>query len=379
MLSRLLPLTADKVCDLVSDALVDACISADEKSRVVCECCTKAGMIMVFGEILTSATINYESIIRHTLREIGYDDPSQGLDYKFVNIIIAVEEQTPPTIGRSSNPMNVEGEHCDQCVVFGYASDETEAALMPLTHILAASLAMRLTEARKSRALEWLRPYGKVLVTCEYSLVTTQIIPQRVHTVVISIQHSDVISSEQLREDLMDQIIRRTIPEKYIDDDTIFRFNPINSLGTAGQFVTGMTGRRIAAETYGGWAPHSGGFSGKDGANLERSGAYAARWVAKSLVHSHLCHRVLIQFAYAPGVASPISVFVDSYGSGICVSGKSDSELLQIVRSNFDLYPSSIIRDLMLMRPIMFDAAKVGHFTPKLETATWEMPKTLTC
>mmetsp|Transcript_22956 Transcript_22956/g.73829 ORF Transcript_22956/g.73829 Transcript_22956/m.73829 type:complete len:337 (+) Transcript_22956:421-1431(+) len=334
-------------------------------------------MIMVLGEITTSATINYEAIIRDTLHEIGYDDPAKGLDYKSVNIIIAVEERSP-AIAREADVITLEqATTSSRAVVFGYASDETEDAL-PLSHLLAASLVMRLTEARKARTLEWLQPYGTVLVTCEYSLTMTRIIPHRVHTVVISIQYCNAISSEQLREGLMDQIVRRAIPEKYRDDDTIYHFSPLDHLATSGQHVTGVTGRKLSTDTYGGWAPHSGGgFSGKDAANMERSGAYAARWVAKSLVHAKLCHRVLIQLAFAPGVAYPISLHLNSFGSGVCVSGKSDSELLEIVRSNFDLHPSSIIRDLQLLRPIMFDATRLGHFTPALQAATWEVSKAL--
>jgi len=330
----------------------------------------KAGMIMVLGEITTSATINYEAIVRDTLCELGFDDPTIGLDYKSVNIIIAVEEQSP---GHAVEPT----ESLDQCVVFGYASNEAVPMLTPLTHVLAVNLANRLTEARKTRALEWLLPYGTVLVTCEYSLVSTQILPQRVHTVVITVQHSDAISSHQLREGLMSEIVRRTIPAKYVDDDTIYHFAHVRHVGSAARYVTGVTGRKINAETYGGWIPQGGCFSGKDATNMERSGAYAARWVAKSLVNSHLCHRALVQLAFAPGVAYPISAHVDSFGSGSCLSGKSDSELLDIVRSNFDLHPTSILRDLQLRRPIMFDSAKFGHFAAALQTAAWETSKTL--
>mmetsp|Transcript_26553 Transcript_26553/g.81636 ORF Transcript_26553/g.81636 Transcript_26553/m.81636 type:complete len:335 (-) Transcript_26553:956-1960(-) len=331
----------------------------------------KAGMIMVLGEITTSATINYEAIVRDTLRDIGFDNPNIGLDYKSVNIIIAVEEQSQ---GHSLERT----ESLDQCVVFGYASNEAVTVLTPLTHLLALNLANRLTEARKSGALEWLLPYGTVLVTCEYSLLSAQIIPQRVHTVVITIQQNNAMSSHQLREGLMNEIVRKTIPANYVDDDTIYHLAPVLHVSAAAaRYVTGVTGRKISAETYGGWIPHGGCFSGKDATNMERSGAYAARWVAKSLVNSHLCHRALIQLAFAPGVAYPISVHVDSFGSGSSLSGKSDSELLDIVKSNFDLHPSSIVRDLQLDRPIMFDSAKFGHFAPALQTAAWETPKTL--
>ena len=336
-------------------------------------------MIMIFGEITTSATVNYEAVIREALKEIGYDDPAKGLDYKTVNVIVAIEEQSPD-IAQSVDATKLEDIGAgDQGIMFGYASDETES-LMPLTHQLATSLGARLTEVRKTKVLDWVRPDGKTQVTAEYKMIDGRPIPQRVHTVVISTQHSEEVSQEQIREGLMEHVVRVVIPAKFLDDETIYHMNP------SGRFViggphgdAGLTGRKIIIDSYGGWGAHGGGaFSGKDTTKVDRSAAYAARWVAKSLVHAGLCHRVLVQLSYAIGIASPLSIYIDSYGTAPKLSGKSDAELVEIVKANFDLRPGCIVRDLQLRKPIFKFTAAYGHFGRDHADFTWEKPKELT-
>mmetsp|Transcript_2477 Transcript_2477/g.5475 ORF Transcript_2477/g.5475 Transcript_2477/m.5475 type:complete len:392 (-) Transcript_2477:794-1969(-) len=368
----------DKICDQVSDAVLDACVKDDETSRVACECCTKTGMIMIFGEITTSATVNYEAVIRETLKEIGYDDPAKGLDYKTVNVIVAIEEQSPD-IAQSVDAAKVEDVGAgDQGIMFGYATNETPS-LMPLTHSLATQLGARLTEVRKTKVLEWVRPDGKTQVTCEYKMVDGNPVPQRVHTVVISTQHAEDVSMDQIREGLMEHVVRHVIPEHYLDDKTIYHMNP------SGRFViggphgdAGLTGRKIIIDSYGGWGAHGGGaFSGKDTTKVDRSAAYAARWVAKSLVNAGLCARCLVQISYAIGIPYPLSVFVDTYGTGLTSSSKTDVEITEIVNQNFDLRPGCIVRDLNLKRPVMKKTASYGHFGRDDPDFTWEVPKEL--
>jgi S-adenosylmethionine synthetase len=342
------------------------------------ETCTKTGMVMIFGEITTSANVNYEAVVREALKDIGYDDVNKGLDYRTCNVIVAIEEQSPD-IAQSVDANKIEDTGAgDQGIMFGYATDETES-FMPLTHQLATSLGARLTEVRKTGVCPWVRPDGKTQVTCEYKKVDGRPVPQRVHTIVISTQHSEDITNEEIRAQLMEHVIKPVVPAEYLDDNTIYHLNP------SGRFViggphgdAGLTGRKIIIDTYGGWGAHGGGaFSGKDTTKVDRSAAYAARWAAKSAVAAGLCHRILVQLSYAIGVSYPLSVFVDTYGTGVSRSGKSDNEICDIIKNNFDFRPGCIIRDLNLRRPIMKKTAAYGHFGRNDPDFTWETVKEL--
>jgi S-adenosylmethionine synthetase len=334
-------------------------------------------MFMVFGEISTKAQISYEQIVRQAIKDTGYDAVERGADYKTATVIVNIEQQSREIA--ESVHLNKKEEDVgagDQGLMMGYACDETET-FMPLSHHLSLRLCEKLTELRKNGTLAWLRPDAKTQVTVEYKTEDRTVVPVRVHTVLISTQHSPNITQDEIVAQLKEYVVKAVIPTKMLDEKTNYWMNPSGSFTIGGPMGdAGLTGRKIIVDTYGGWGGHGGGaFSGKDPTKVDRSAAYAARWVAKSLVANEFCKRCLVQIAYGIGIAEPISIHVETYGT--CADGYTDDDLEKITAKYFNLKPGAIIKDLQLKRPIYKKLSAFGHFGREDPDFLWEKPKDL--
>lgn len=361
----------DKICDQISDAVLDAILAQDPDARVACETCCTTGMVMIMGEISTSCYVDIPSIARNVVLEIGYDRAKYGFDGTTCSVLTSIDEQSKDiALGVDHSLETKEGgeeNNCagDQGMMFGYACDETPE-YMPMPISLAHRLARRLTEVRKDGTLDYLRPDGKTQVTIEYENDR----PKRVDTIVISTQHSDTVSLDTIREDLKKHVIDVIVDADMMDAETKVYINPTGRFVIGGpQGDSGLTGRKIIVDTYGGMARHGGGaFSGKDPTKVDRSAAYAARYVAKNIVAAGLARKCEIQLAYAIGVAQPVSVLADTFGTGVL----PDEEIAEIVRKEFDLRPTAIIRTLELRKPIYRNLAAYGHFGRDDLQVKWE-------
>ena len=367
----------DKMCDQISDAILDALMEQDPMSRVACETATTTGMVLVMGEITTNAYIDIQKIVRDTIKEIGYTRGKYGFDAETCGVITAIDEQSTDIAMGVDKALEAK-EHTmseeeidaigagDQGMMFGYASDETPE-YMPYPIALAHKLARKLTEVRKNGTLPYLRPDGKTQVTVEYD---ENGVPARLDAVVLSTQHDPEVTQDQIHKDIKKYVFDTTIPEGMVDDQTKFFINPTGRFVIGGPHGdSGLTGRKIIVDTYGGMARHGGGaFSGKDCTKVDRSAAYAARYVAKNIVAAGLAKKCEIQLSYAIGVAHPTSIMVDTFGTGVL----EDDKLVEIVRENFDLRPAGIIKMLDLRRPIYKQTAAYGHFGRTDIDLPWE-------
>jgi len=366
----------DKICDQISDAILDALLKNDPLARVACETTVTTGLVLVAGEISTKTYVDIPKLVRETVREIGYDRAKYGFDCDTCSVITSIDEQSGDiAMGVDEALENRSGEQTedeiekvgagDQGIMFGFACNETPE-LMPMPISLAHKLARRLTEVRKNGTLPYLRPDGKTQVTVEYD--GNKVV--RVHTILISTQHGEEVDNETIRRDLIEHVIKAVIPAELLDEETIIYINPTGRFVIGGpQGDTGLTGRKIIIDTYGGYSRHGGGaFSGKDPTKVDRSAAYAARYVAKNIVAAGLADKCEIELAYAIGVAKPLSIFIDTFGTGKV----SEDLLVELVNKHFDLRPGAIIRDLELRRPIYKQTAAYGHLGRTDIDLPWE-------
>lgn len=364
----------DKMCDQISDSILDAIIEKDPNARVACETCTTTGMVMVMGEITTNCYVDIPKVVRKTIKEIGYDDARYGFDCDTCAVLTTIDEQSADiAMGVNEALESKKGEKDDveavgagdQGMMFGYATNETEE-YMPLPIAMAHKLSRRLTEVRKNGTLPYLRPDGKTQVTVEYEDNK----PKRIDTIVISTQHDEKVSLEQIEKDLKQYVIKEVVPSELLDEETRYFINPTGRFVVGGpQGDAGLTGRKIIVDTYGGYGRHGGGaFSGKDPTKVDRSAAYAARWVAKNLVAAGVADKLEIQLAYAIGVAKPVSIEIETFGTGKL----SEEKIVEIVNKVFDLRPGAIINNLDLRRPIYKQTAAYGHFGRTDVDLPWE-------
>ena len=364
----------DKICDQISDAVLDAILAQDPMARVACETICTTGMVLVMGEISTECYVDIPAVVRRTVREIGYDKPEYGFDGNTCAVLTTIDEQSPDIAQGVDRSLESRSGECDgedngagdQGMMFGFACDETPE-YMPAPIAYAHRLTRRLAEVRKSGALPWLRPDGKSQVTVEYDETGAV---KRIAAVVVSTQHSEDVSYEELRRAILEQVIQPVLPAGLLDEDTKYYINPTGRFVIGGPVGdSGLTGRKIIVDTYGGYAGHGGGsFSGKDPTKVDRSAAYMARYIAKNLVAAGLAKRCQIELAYAIGVAHPVSVLVDTQGTGVL----PDAELEELVKREFDLRPAAIIRRLDLRRPIYRQTAAYGHFGRNDVYLPWE-------
>ncbi|GAA0125859.1 methionine adenosyltransferase [Clostridium sp. ATCC 25772] len=364
----------DKICDQISDAVLDSILAKDSHARVACETAVTTGMVLVMGEISTNCYIDIPKVVRETIKEIGYTRAKYGFDYKTCSVLTSIDEQSPDIAQGVDEAIEKRGQEVDeveavgagdQGMMFGFASKETPE-YMPLPIAMSHRLSRRLTEVRKNGTLEYLRPDGKTQVTVEYENET----PVRIDTIVISTQHCETVTQEQIREDLMKHVVKAVVPAELLDENTKYYINPTGKFVIGGpQGDSGLTGRKIIVDTYGGYGRHGGGaFSGKDATKVDRSGAYAARWVAKNLVAAGVADKIEIELAYAIGVANPVSIEADTFGT----EKISNEKIIEIIKKVFDLRPGAIIKQLDLRRPIYKQTAAYGHFGRNDLNLPWE-------
>lgn len=357
----------DKVSDQVSDAILDALLEQDPKSRVACETLTTTGQVVLAGEITTKASVNYIDVVRKTIEEIGYTEPGIGFDASSCGVLVGLHSQSPDI---SQGVSEGEGLHAeqgagDQGIMFGYACNETPE-LMPATIQYSHNLLVEMARQRKANVVDWMLPDSKSQITMEYKDGK----PVRVHTVVISTQHKEHVTLEEMKSYLVDHVIKKIIPAEHLDEDTVYHINPTGRFVVGGPHGdAGLTGRKIIVDTYGGWGAHGGGaFSGKDPSKVDRSAAYMGRYIAKNIVKAGLADRCLVQLAYAIGVAKPLSINVETYGTGKI----SDEELIKKIENHFDCRPKAIIDQFDLLRPIYRQTAAYGHFGRNDIDLPWE-------
>ena len=357
----------DKLADQISDGVLDALFAQDPYSRVACETMVTTGLCVIAGEVTTKATVDMQQVVRDVVREVGYTEADMGISADHCSVLVAIHEQSPD-IAMGVNDDASKGKEIgagDQGLMFGYACNDTPE-MMPLPIALSHRILNRLTEARKSGEVDWLRPDSKSQVTVEYDGVT----PVRIDTVVVSTQHSAEVSNEQIRKFIIEKVVKPELPAELVDDSIVYHINPTGRFVVGGPHGDcGLTGRKIIVDTYGGWGRHGGGaFSGKDPTKVDRSAAYMARYVAKNIVASGLADRCEVQLAYAIGVSEPVSVYVDTEGTGKI----EDSRICELVRDLFPLTPAGIIKHLDLRRPIYRKTAAGGHFGRSEPEFTWE-------